>query len=88
MKTEFFSKLYITDLNTTDKSALDSLVICGTQNWDFYFSKKPKNCKCEVLENISLVEFDSLDEFKFYKKYNIFLDFSLEHKRPMALIDG
>lgn len=88
MKNEAFKKIYIADSNEVSQIILQSLIMCGTQNWDFYFEKKPRNCESQTLENISLIEFDSFDELETYKKNNTFLDFSLEHEKPMVLVHG
>jgi len=88
MKNEAFKKLYIADSNEVSQTILQSLVMCGSSNWDFYFAKKPRNSESQTLENIALIEFNSLHEFETYKKSNIFLDFSLEHEKPMVLVHG
>ncbi len=88
MKNEAFKKLYIADSNEVSQTILQSLVMCGSLNWDFYFEKKPRNCESQTLENIALIEFDSFDEFETYKQHNSFLDVSLEHEKPMVLVYG
>lgn len=88
MKNEAFKKLYMADSNEVSQTILRSLVMCGSSNWDFYFEKEPRNCESQTLENIALIEFDSLDEFETYKKHHSFLDFSLEHEKPMVLVHG
>lgn len=88
MKNENFKKLYIANSNEVSQTIQQSLIMCGSANWDFYFAKKPRNCESEMLENISLIEFNSFDEFEAYKRNNTFLDFSLEHEKPMVLVHG
>lgn len=88
MKKEAFKKLYMADSNEVSQAILQSLVMCGSSNWDFYFEKKPRNCESQTLEHIVLIEFDSFDEFETYKRNNSFLDVSLEHEKPMVLIHG
>ena len=85
MKNETFRKLYRATPDDVSQTIFQSLIMCGTVNWDFYFEKKPRNCESELLENITLIEFDSLDEFETYKQNNHFLDFTLEHDKPMVL---
>lgn len=88
MKNETFKRLYIASPNEVSRTIMASMMMCGSQDWDFYFAKKPRNCESETLKNISLIEFNSFDEFKTYKKHHTFLDFSLEHEKPMVLING
>lgn len=88
MKNEAFKKIYSANPDKVSDTIMTSLIMCGSQNWDFYFGKKPRNCESEILTNVSIIEFDSFDEFKTYKKYNTFLDFSLEHEKPMVLVHG
>lgn len=88
MKKEAFKKVYRANPDEVSHTILQSLIMCGTQNWDFYFEKKPRNCDSETVENITLIEFDSFDEFETYKQNNSFLDFSLEHEKPMVLVHG
>ena len=88
MKNEAFKKLYRANPDEVSQAILQSLVMCGTSNWDFYFERKPQNCKSEILENITLIEFDSFDEFETYKRNGNFIDFSLEHNNPMVLVHG
>lgn len=88
MKNENFKRLYIASPDEVSRTIMTSMMMCGSRNWDFYFEKKPRNCKSQTLENISLIEFESFDEFESYKRNNTFLDFSLEHEKPMVLVHG
>ena len=88
MHRQTYQKLFIADIENVTHTIAQSLIMCGTQNWDFYFEKKPRNCDSETVENIALIEFDSFDEFETYKQNNSFLDFSLEHEKPMVLVHG
>lgn len=88
MNRQTYQKLFIADIENVTHKIAQSLIMCGTQNWDFYFEKKPRNCESQTLENISLIEFDSFDELETYKKNNTFLDFSFEHEKPMVLVHG
>lgn len=88
MNIQLFNKLFTANIDEVSQTIAQSFIMCGTQNWDFYFEKKPRNCENEMFENVALIEFGSLDEFKAYKKHNTFLDFSLEHEKPMVLVHG
>lgn len=88
MRREVFKKLYWANPEEVSETTLQSLVLCGSSNWDFYFEKKPRNCESVTLENVALIEFDSFDDFETYKKHHTFLDFSLEHEKPMVLVHG
>jgi len=88
MNIQRFNKLFTANIDEVSQTIAQSLVMCGTQNWDFYFEKKPRNCESQRLEAISLIEFNSFDEFETYKQNNSFLDFSLEHGKPMVLVHG
>lgn len=88
MNCQIYQKLFIANIENVTQTIAQSFIMCGTENWDFYFGKRPRNCESEILTNVSIIEFDSFDEFKTYKKHNTFLDFSLEHEKPMVLVHG
>ena len=85
---EKFEKLYKANIEEVSKAVANSMIMCGSSNWDFYFQKKPKNSDFELLENISLVEFENRSEFDSFLKNNRVVDFSLEHDKPCVLIHG
>jgi len=88
MRKTYFDKLYILDLDFTDTIVETSLVMCGTQNWDHYFAKDSQEANIETLFDITLVEFESSDQYEEFIKSRPIIDFSMEHENPMALIHG
>jgi hypothetical protein len=70
---EFFKKLYIIDINSyaiPDKQ-MNSFVLCGDNNWDYYFerllTKYPDEFVSEV-ENVFLHEFGNEEDLIYFLK--------------------
>ena len=92
-KSEFFRKIYFVDNpGVLSSKQMDSLVMCSTKNWNYYFSdlgKKPgKEVILKEISNVELVEFDSKKAmFSFMDQLDnkSLLDFSLEHDKPCIL---
>ncbi len=85
MKTLDFNKIYIADPDSVSSKMMDMLVMCGSNNWDFYFEETDGNYM-EVLENVRLLEFENKKEMQEYMKFNNIIDFSMEHIKPYVLI--
>ncbi len=85
---EIFEKLYKANIDDVCKAVADSLVMCGSSNWDFYFEKKPRNTDFEELSNVALFEFENKTEFDKFLSAGTFIDYSLEHNKPCVLIYG
>lgn len=83
-----FDKLYIADMDEVSKAVANSLVMCGSSNWDFYFAKKPRNAEFEELSNIALLEFGNKAEFDEFVRNGAYIDYSLEHEKPCVLVYG
>ncbi len=89
-KKTFYKKLFwVTNSEVVEKID-DNFVMCGTKNWNYYFSRieSIKKSDYEEMKNVELVEFESEKEmFSFWKKLDNFkkIDWSLEHGVPMVL---
>ena len=83
-----FDKLYIADMDEVSNAIANSLVMCGSSNWDFYFAKKPRNIVVEELSNIALLEFGNKAEFDEFVRNGAYIDYSLEHEKPCVLVYG
>lgn len=80
MKTTHFKSLYISQAYALDEDiAADNFLFQGSRNWDLYFSESIKDLDAEVLENVSLLEFDTKEELESYMYNHKTLDYSLEH---------
>jgi arginine/lysine/ornithine decarboxylase len=87
MKT--FKKLYILNPDDVSKSIMNTLVMCGSTNWDYYFEETNNN-NSEFVENISLIEFKNKEHMLDFIKdnKNAIVDYSIEHKKPSVLIQN
>lgn len=83
-----FKKLYIANIDEVSSRVENSFIMCGSTNWDFYFTQKDDNTHYEELENIKLIEFNTKYEFKKFILKNDCIDYTLEHKKPMVLCHG
>lgn len=88
MKTTHYNSLYILDIDNLDEDEQNELVMCGSQNWEHYFSVNFEEANIETLLNVSIIEFENKHDFESYTKINEVLDFSLEHEKPMVLVHG
>jgi hypothetical protein len=88
MKTTYYKSLYILDTDLIEDELLDSLVMCGTQNWEHYYENNSHEANIETLHDVLLVEFNNFDSFKIYQAQNTIIDYSLEHDSPMVLTYG
>lgn len=81
MKTTHYKSLYIVEVNALeeDEDIAGSFIFQGSKNWDLYFLEAIPNLKPELLENVSLLEFEEKSEFENYLQNNLILDYSLEH---------
>ena len=85
---EHFNKLYISDIDNVSKTVAKTMVMCGSSNWDHYFLESENNDD-EVLEHVTLLEFDNKKEMEHFLASNDdVIDFSLEHQNPSVLIQG
>lgn len=88
MKTTHFKSLYILDVDTLEDDEHDNLVMCGSQNWEHYFSVDSKEANVETFSNVSILEFQNNNDFETFVKLNQIIDYSLEHDNPMVLVHG
>ncbi len=81
-----FKEIFIADIEKVTKKEIDSLIMCGSKNWDFYFLKSVANYD-EKLENIYFIEFDTEVEMHNYIENNEknVIDYSIEHNTPCIL---
>lgn len=85
-KSKFFKKLYIIDLDDRDISdrQMNSLIMCGDNNWDYYFEYLYDQYLPDVtseVESVFLHEFYNKDDFNsFFQSINkrAILDISME----------
>ena len=87
MKT--FEKLYILDPDNVSENVMNTLIMCGSTNWDYYFEETNNN-NSEFVENVSLVEFKNKEHMLDFIKKNkkIIVDYSVEHEKPFVLIQN
>ncbi len=90
VKKQTYKKLFWVENDVVLKMTDENLVMCGTKNWDYYFSKigNIKKSDYEEMKNVELIEFNSKEEmFNFWEKLSDFqkIDWSLEHRKPMVL---
>lgn len=90
LKRKKYKKLFWVEKETVLKMTDENLVMCGTRNWEYYYSKIGKMKKSEYTEmkNVELIEFETEKEmFNFWEKLDNFkkIDWSLEHGVPMVL---
>jgi len=88
MRTTHYNVLYILDVDALDEDKLNSLLMCGSQNWEHYFSVDSEQANIETLSNVSIVEFKNNNDFENFVKSNQIIDYSLEHENPMVLVHG
>jgi hypothetical protein len=88
MKTTHYNSLYILDVDALEEDEQNDLLMCGSQNWEHYFSRNSEEANIETLSNISIVEFKNTNDFESFIKTNQIIDFSLEHDKPMVLVHG
>ena len=81
-------KLYIANIDEVSLKVENSFIMCGSKNWDFYFTQKDDNTYYEELENVKLIEFNTKYEFEKFILKNDCIDYSLEHRNPMVLCHG
>ncbi|NLM99997.1 MAG: hypothetical protein GX170_08295 [Campylobacteraceae bacterium] len=87
MKIRNFKKIYSLELNNEmSLEQEESFLFCGSKNWDFYFSNRLENSN--VVDNVSIIEFNSNEEFTSFIKSTDILDYSLEHQRPLVLVES
>ena len=92
-KSEFFKKIFFVDNpETLNSKQMDSLLMCSTKNWNYYFCDLGNKIKNKVIfkeiSNVELVEFDSKRAmFNFINGIDdkSLVDFSLEHEKPCIL---
>lgn len=85
---EHFEKLYIADIDEVSKKVEDTFLLCGSKNWDYYFTKIDKEIDFEELNNIKLIEFSSKKEFDDFLLINEVLDYSIEQNNLKVLCYG
>ena len=88
MKTTHFESLYILDVDVLEDDKQDKLVMCGSQNWDYYFLVDSEQANIETFSNVSIVEFKNNNDFENFVNSNQIIDYSLEHDNPMVLVHG
>lgn len=88
MKTTHFESLYVLDPDVLEASIEEALVMRSTQNWEHYFFVDSQKAHIETLLDVTLLEFDSIDNFQKFINTNQIIDYSMEHENPMVLIHG
>lgn len=88
MKTTYYKSLYILDVDALAEDEQNNLLMCGSQNWEHYFSVNSEEANIETLLNVNIVEFENNNDFESFIKTNEIIDFSLEHDKPMVLVYG
>jgi len=90
---KFYKKIYfVSNSEELPEEKFDTLLMCDSKNWDFYFYALDKEDKSkldfEVIENTRLIEFDGESEMiEFWKalKDSQKIGYSIEHKLPCIL---
>ncbi len=90
LKSKIYKKIFWVSSNEAIEKLNDDFVMCGTKNWNYYFSKinNVKKEDYEEMKNVELVEFEGEKEmFNFWDKLDDYkkIDWSLEHGVPMIL---
>jgi len=86
MKKVIYDKVFVLDIEEIDNPKMDSMLMCGSNNWDFYFADNIDDDSClDVLENVVCCKFDTKKEFDNYMQNEDIIDYSLEHTKPMVL---
>lgn len=88
MKTTCFESLHILDIDALNEVEQSQLIMCGSQNWDHYFSENSEEANIETLSNVMIIEFKNTHDFESFITTNQIIDFSLEHDKPMVLVHG
>jgi hypothetical protein len=88
MKKTYYESLYILDVDALEEDEQNNLLMCGSQNWDYYFHVNSEQANVETFSNVSIVEFENIDDFKKFVNSNQIIDYSLEHDNPMVLVYG
>lgn len=88
MKKTYYESLYILDVDALEEDEQNNLLMCGSQNWDYYFRVNSEQANIETFSNVSIVEFENIDDFKKFVNSNQIIDYSLEHDNPMVLVYG
>lgn len=88
MKKTYYESLYILDVDALEDDEQDTLVMCGSQNWDYYFHVNSEQANIETFSNVSILEFQNNNDFETFVKSNQIIDYSLEHDNPMVLVYG
>ncbi len=93
MQIENYKKLYIADDDELVTEYIkDTALVWCSHHWDWIYSKKPRTCESEALENYSLVWCESNEEFEeLYKKFSVpkhpdIFDYSFEFDFPSLLV--
>ena len=68
------------DYDRCSDSICEDFVFQGSQNWDFYFEKKPRCKDLDSVKNIKLINFRNQDDFEKFLSNNEIIDYSLEHR--------
>lgn len=93
MKKEHYKKLYLVNdvESVSDYMNTNHFVWCNS-NWDYIYKQKPRTCECEILEDYTLVFFESNEEYEeYFKKYDLeninIQDVSFEFDFPSILTE-
>lgn len=81
MKTTHYKSLYVVEVDALEgnEETAEGFLFQGSKNWDLYFLEAIPNLEPELLENVSLLEFEEKSEFENYLQKNQIIDYSLEH---------
>lgn len=88
MKREYYNSIFILDIESLSDEKLNDLVMCGSSNWDNYFTINDVDSNIETLSNVNSLEFENSLEFNRYIKTNSIIDYSIEHTNPLVLAYG
>ncbi|MCW8895651.1 hypothetical protein [Sulfurimonas sp.] len=88
MKITNFKSLYILDVDVLEDDKQDNLIMCGSQNWEHYFSVDFKEANVETFSNVNIIEFQNNNDFETFVKLNQIIDYSFEHDNLMVLVYG
>lgn len=85
MKKTYYESLHVVDADVLEEEELaENFLFQGSKNWDLYFLEAIPNLESELLENVSLLEFEEKSEFENYLQNNQILDYSLEHIEELS----
>lgn len=85
MRKTKYESIFILDTDALEQKQQDELLMCSSQNWEHYFLTNVLDANIETLSHVEFIEFDNNDEFDNYISSNKIIDYSFEHKNPMAL---